>query len=443
MVRGVWRAGATGVVLLALIAACRQLVGIGDETPTQADAPDAGPACGIRYAGTACEACLESQCCAPARDCAGSQSCKTLEDCLGSCNGDATCRAKCTFDHLIGADQLESNLASCLASSCAGQCNLTCGGLAALEGPDAARGCEACMVNNPTVCSAAQACANESHCQALKRCWQTNHTQDTMEDCEKGHLAGQTASDDLFNALLSPPCENDCAVGREWFCVGHSSTAGGNGIATAVTVHVYDKLSTNGRPIQGVTVQVCNEGDPTCGGPDASVPTATTDADGGATIQVPQNPQGGGSRGYLQLQGGGIAPTLSYWGFQLTQPTLFYNLGVVTPAEVQAFASQIPGADPSAPAVVVAVSDCSVWYAPDVSLSISPDDGGVKLVYLQGLQIASTDATTATGVGVFVNAPAGYVTITATPKALGRPSSVVQVFTRAGWVTETSTPPNQ
>src|SRR5271170_6303119 len=97
-------AAAGAAALLAIVAACRQLVGIGDAPPTHvadasAESPDAragaGSACGVAYAGAQCETCVETSCCTQATACANDPACSSLEACFGMCNGDPTCRAKC------------------------------------------------------------------------------------------------------------------------------------------------------------------------------------------------------------------------------------------------------------------------------------------------------------------------------------------------------------
>ena len=130
------------VATVAVAVACRQLVGIGDAPPmgaavdaTAADsgAPEAGsdgPACGIAYAPEACGSCLVSSCCPQATACAESAACSKLEGCLGACAGDTACRATCVSANRFGPDVFETQLASCLAKSCAQPCGISCGGFA-------------------------------------------------------------------------------------------------------------------------------------------------------------------------------------------------------------------------------------------------------------------------------------------------------------------------
>jgi hypothetical protein len=85
------------------------------------------------------------------------------------------------------------------------------------------------------------------------------------------------------------------------------------------------------------------------------------------------------------------------------------------------------------------VFDCDNIPSPGVTLSISPADPDTKYLYFRGGSLTATvSQTDSTGVVLIGNVPvdAGTVTVTATPVALGRPSSVVQGFVRAGTITE-------
>jgi hypothetical protein len=96
--------------------------------------------------------------------------------------------------------------------------------------------------------------------------------------------------------------------------------------------------------------------------------------------------------------------------------------------------------------VGVAVSDCVNWYASGVGLSITPSDTQTRVFYFAGTSISGTaDSTDLTGAALIVNVPvdAGAIKVTATPKTLGRPSSVVQGLVQAGTVTLIVTSVNQ
>jgi hypothetical protein len=299
---------------LAVIVACRQLVGIGDSPPmgavvdsgTKEAGTDAG-GCGIVYAGTQCEACLESQCCTQATACANGAACSGLEGCLGACDGgDPACRAQCVDGHRIGSDALETQLAACLAKRCAQPCSISCGGFAGDFGVDAAAGCQTCIVDNPNLCSATLACAGDPECQAILTCPSTSHVQDQSEACDTEHEAGVDAASAVLNGLTTA-CLNACAVGTQWWCVGNPPSQQQVNQATAVTLHLYDKATT--LPIADASVAVCSPSLSPClvlGNP------MTSGADGGVTVNVPKNPQGPGSSGYLSITGTGLTPELFF-----------------------------------------------------------------------------------------------------------------------------------
>jgi hypothetical protein len=72
-------------------------------------------------------------------------------------------------------------------------------------------------------------------------------------------------------------------------------------------------------------------------------------------------------------------------------------------------------------------------------------DGGTRVVYEKGgVPDPTATQTDSTGTAVIVNVPVSdQVTITATPVALGRPSSIVSVITRPGTDTYIQLPVNQ
>jgi len=207
--------------LVGCAVACRQLVGIGDE-PAMATGggPDAGseagPSCGLEYEGGACEACLEEQCCPQATACAGDPGCSALEGCLGACNGDVTCRAKCTFAHRVSSSA-EPIFAACLAAQCATACALSCVSLAgAVSGPDAAAGCASCIGNQ--ACSVGNACVSDPDCQAIGWCLLTGQAEDRNEACLAEHDAGADAFGAFIGSVKSS-CSVPCAFGNQWYCV--------------------------------------------------------------------------------------------------------------------------------------------------------------------------------------------------------------------------------
>jgi hypothetical protein len=288
----------------------------------------------------------------------------------------------------------------------------------------------------------ALACATDPECQAMGACAMQAQPLDRNYTCMEEHEAGGTAYGALFGVLTST-CSNDCPVGAQWWCVGHAVPPSPPNSDTTMRVKIVDYLTNN--PVPGVDISACAESDPLC---DAGVLSSdTTTSDGWATVTI--RPTGiGTATGYLTASKGGMFPELFFWGFQLTEPSVSERLSAFTPAEVYQIASLIGQVDVTTKAlVVVIVTDCDDAYARDVQLSISASDpdGGIRIYYLQGGAISTTaDSTDSTGYAVIVNVPApAFITVKATPKALGQPSGVVQALTRPGTGTVVLLPANQ
>ncbi|MGO9835766.1 MAG: hypothetical protein ACLP1X_16305 [Polyangiaceae bacterium] len=86
--------------------------------------------------------------------------------------------------------------------------------------------------------------------------------------------------------------------------------------------------------------------------------------------------------------------------------------------------------DPTRGTLDVYVGDCLYQPAPAVTIALSPAD-------TQGFSSTGTATTMTdqTGTIFFVNVPAGLTQITATPVALGKPASQVNVTVQPGTVT--------
>ena len=440
-----WQVGTVCVVLLVVAAACRQLVGISDEPPMAL--VDAGPpkveasgepeAASIVYAGASCEACLEHSCGPQATACAGGSACSGLEGCLGQCDGgDPTCRARCVDQHRIGPDPLEIQLAACLAAHCEQPCGIVCGGFAEDFGPDAAAGCQTCVLDN--ACSTFRTCGTDPECQALAACVLTNQFGDRRAACQAPFDAGRDAY--ASAVIAAQACQNACALGSQWYCVGSPPMFSGTGKPTPLFLTLYDQLSKS-TPIADASVVVCSPEDPTCS---QILFSGTTGADGGVTVTIPAGGLNTGATGYIRITGNGLVPELFFWGFPLSEPSLTEAVPTVSKLLESVVASSAAGlgvpVDTSSHAIVaLGAVDCQITTAPGVQFSISPSDrdAGTHVFYFSQSSLSPTaDSTDSTGAALIVNVPPGPITVTARPTALGgRASSVVQGFARPGAVT--------
>jgi hypothetical protein len=431
------QAGIAIAVFLGAVAACRQLVGIGNQPPMD----DAGPACGIGYSGASCEECLEQSCCTEAKACSGDMGCSALEGCIGSClsPGDPTCRAKCT-SMVPSVDSTEYDFAACMVGSCARQCSISCGGLAEMFGPDAAAGCQHCLqYSDDSVCSEAAQCAADASCQAALRCTQVGPFQDRYQACVNAQPSKIAAHQLLSDLQKSSECLTDCALGSQWSCVGHISpvTAGVNADAG----FSFTDFVNQQQPTAGMLVQVC---DPTAPPAQCSGQSGTTNDAGVVWLTISGSAGGAAPTGYLRMTGSQLEPVLFYWGFPTTEPSwqlFFYSF---TTDDVAGLASGSGvTVDMNRAIVAVEANDCWGTYigAPNVTFSIDPPgDSKTKLLYQVGQNFSLTaNRTDPIGNAFFVNVPVGpdggTVLVTAQPLSIETPSAVVKAYVQPGTIT--------
>jgi hypothetical protein len=193
-----------------------------------------------------------------------------------------------------------------------------------------------------------------------------------------------------------------------------------------------------------MTVAVCGSRDIDCTMPWA---TGNTDPSGLITLLVPLPMGPIDTTGYLKVTGPpanptATVPTYEYWGFPLTQDhEVFGRASFVTPAESKSVANVIAaefdgGFDPNLGVLVAVVIDCVDAPAPGAQVTLSPADP--RTVAISDSNFApAAPITNSNGVVVFVNVPAGPVTVTANPAAIARPSGTVGVTVRAGMGTTT------
>jgi hypothetical protein len=215
---------------------------------------------------------------------------------------------------------------------------------------------------------------------------------------------------------------------------------------------VIDPLSVQG--LSGADVYACYGWDWGCdAGPYAR---GMTDAGGSVVLPVAPSPVGRGldANNYLQVTLNGEAPSLYYWGFNVSNPP---PQGFTIPLASQAEWQQIIGPsvplDPSRGMVLFYVDDCTPiinWQAAGVQVSLDVKDKFISEYYFSQGGSPSFVATETGGTGGiggpsggFVNVPQGSVTLTAVPRAIGIPSSHATVWVRAGAVTIANLMPNQ
>jgi hypothetical protein len=429
MGRRMWGLGLVAVVAaITTIIACRQLVGITDNPPTDLTST----LCGLPYGTSVCASCVNTNCCAESTACAADPVCSAYESCLGVCNGDPACRSQCTIDHPVGGAADVSALSSCVAGKCETACGLECGGIANLRStPDAAAGCQDCYLSSTTTCSQAEACGSSEACDESERCVFEFSGFDTLQACN-GTADGGAGLAGAFDTAFNTACETPCAVGNYWACAGRVSWSPPKAAMTTFGFTVKD--FTTGLPVSGVDVAVCGGIDVNCSKPYASQQTNTT----GQVQLTFQNVLGSNSsfglNGYLQISSPSIAPYIYYWGFPLSEMQLNLYTEVFTASELQQALSNVKVTqDVTRGYVTAIVFDCLVNAAPGVVVKLSSADALTQEFSSTGVAETATDTV---GQAIFTNVPVGPMTLTASPPGLGKPSSTVTANVRVGTITQ-------
>jgi hypothetical protein len=334
-------------------------------------------------------------------------------------------------------------LDACLASSCETECTLTCGGSQqfAPSGSGVAAACTKCI--NAAACSEHEKCARDPDCNALRYC---GHSCVTLFDCRQACRAAHDAGAGEFTAfaaLAFGHCTTDCAYGNDWRCVGHVTWPTAKGSSTVISMQTgwYGGPPPFPAALAGITMKLCDGQNQTACSPLDQAPTA---ADGTATLTLLQQPGLPPGPTYFEYSASNIVPEIIFQGFPFSERVAtFGGIAVGDPSLFDALvASAGVTPDPSRGLLSMGAIDCFGNPSPGVSFTVTGvDDKSTMAYYSNGAFTTQVHETDAHGQGVVLNVPPGTVTITATPKALGRPSSVVAVPVRAGAATFANMPP--
>ncbi len=436
MGRRIWGLGLVAAVAATVsVLACRQLVGITDNPPEDL----VTSICGLPYGTNVCASCVNTNCCSESTACAADPACAAYEGCLGDCTGDLKCRAQCAIDHPVGPAMDISALSVCLATHCEDTCGLTCGALAGVQTePAAAVACGACLLAT-NACAVEEACARSIDCDTINRCALACPTADCKEACLTEHGltidfgisinaygisadAGTSPYPALAN-VVQGTCATACDTGGYWECVGKVSWPSPK--TTTSTIHFWSRDLSSSSAIPGTQVSVCSALDVGCNAP---LQTGTTNDAGEVSLTFanrdPYMP-GVGLTGYLTFSAMDSLPGQVYWGFPLSEADYFTYDSTLTPAnwhaDIQAIGVTL---DAARSAAVVVVFDCLGNQASGVTVTLDTADKETVSFTSGGI---ATSTTGSDGTLTFFNVPTGHLRATATPMAIQRPSSVVDV----------------
>jgi hypothetical protein len=167
---------------------------------------------------------------------------------------------------------------------------------------------------------------------------------------------------------------------------------------------------------------------------------ARTDANGNATLMniptvLPNTLTGAGWIAFLRTDAPGYPPLFAYGGFPASEARLVFGPPFLPGGALFVSNQNSP---PGTGVVWVDARDCLFSFASGVRITTN---GGAQPLGLSGDGFYTPEAGTtgvgsvAPGVAEYTSLPAGYYTFTATPIALGRPSSNVEAYVEDGGVT--------
>ena len=423
------------IALGAAVAGCDRLLSL--ETPIVVRSGDGGAApastCGISTDAGACGDCVTTACCTEANACATDALCDTYEACLLPCGTDYACRAHCLDEHPSGTSATAA-LDRCVVDHCSAACGLTCGLTNSYAEPAEAQGCVSCVQNH--ACSTAQECGRDLTCTELSECAFTAPTIDRFFACTETGVAVLG----FGLAARLAPCLPECDVGRYWSCAGRVTAPYVESPDTVIGFPAIDV--DDGAPVVGAAVSACDVSDVPCAHPLA---TETTDGSGLATLDIPVVTAPVGFAGYFQVTSPTTYPFLFFQPFPLSVPKVQLAAArVPTPNTVSsAYATTKVTPDSSRGSIEVTVTDCHWIGAPDVEVTLEGADQETFGYYpVQGAYQAGTTATDGTGLVIFLNVPAGAITVDTKPNAVGHVIGKTTVLVRPNTVTSVFTHPN-
>jgi hypothetical protein len=143
---------------------------------------------------------------------------------------------------------------------------------------------------------------------------------------------------------------------------------------------------------------------------------------------------GWGLIGYLKVAAPSITPYYYYWGYPLSESTVFSYGLLTTASELQGILAALNVMqDPARGIVSVATYDCHWASAAGVEVTLSSADALTRGFSTAGAAATTTDQS---GLIIFTNVPTGALQVTATPPGLGKASSSVSATVRRGTITQ-------
>lgn len=196
---------------------------------------------------------------------------------------------------------------------------------------------EACMACAREKCAAENtACHGDPECLALTTCVAASTDPATQNDCREKHVAwlkedivGRDLGGPYHQCVFQDNCDEECGSHEALACLGDFSWPTTSEPSVPFTLRLLDALSV--KPAQGVTVRVCRpENANAC---QQLGETQVSDANGVVSLQLGAPIRS--FQGYLELDGGGLYPTLLRLGWPVAEEGVT-NVTVIDQSSVEA-----------------------------------------------------------------------------------------------------------
>lgn len=280
---------------------------------------------------------------------------------------------------------------------------------------DASEACAACA--RESCAEENTACRDDEQCTALTRCVAKSVDPRTTNDCRADHVdwlledvAPRDTGGPYQQCVFLNKCIAECDSRAQIACRGNFNWP--QTARPTVDLHLLFVDGLSGLPPAGLKVRACQPEDSATCLEVASWQAA--DANGGVTLKVPVSL--GYFQGYLELQGGGLYPTLLRFGWPISKDVVT-GVTVVNAFSANALVNMSPvTVDMTRGLLQLRSFGCGGVPLRGVSFSVDSADAATSVWYTVGQEIVPRFDVTETGdrgAGGIVNVKAGRASVTA------------------------------
>ncbi len=277
-----------------------------------------------------------------------------------------------------------------------------------------------CVRCAETSCAQAEAdCRADPECVEFTRCVAETPNPAGQMACRARHLEWVTSGDVLVRDLNGPygqcvfrdACVSECDGSNDLTCLQTYAWPMTPEQTVPLDLMLNDSQDMQ-RPLEGVKVKACSEGDTSCDNP---VATGETDARGYIHLDLPTSFTRSFT-GFFQLEGAGIYPTLLKFSWNLGGPTT-QVLTLISKETLAFFATNFLQLtlDETRGMLQTRMLGCSGIPTRGISFSSTGADAKTKYWYVDnGIPSLTATETGVLGAGGTVNLLPGYQTVSAT-----------------------------